>query len=299
MLTITLADHVFHGQTTGLRHHVSGAVQYVAQYLRQRPWAESYEAWIVTQSFVLHTLMSQIMGATTDLIPDTAKTLHEVFHDVIANPEFAYTLGSTPRMMKALYQARMLETQLAAEDPRPQGETYLSGDHLHQAKEIITELHAPLDAEVDIYMVRQRPTTTMAEQRRIVVSNLTLFNSAVSIYFYQMVLRYPSTAIADLVEQALLTAVALLEMDRAAVSIWPIVTAAVEAYTPEAQALADRALSLCADFGCANRQIFRQTVIAIWRRREEMAVQQGCEIGDIHMDWRQVLKQADVDILPL
>jgi hypothetical protein len=117
MLTVTLVQHVFHGQVKGLRHHLQGAVQYVTHYMAEKPWVASYEAWVITQSFVLHTLMSQITGGITIRGSETAMRLHEVLEDVTADRRFAYTLGSTPRLMKALYQARLLEVRLDLEAP--------------------------------------------------------------------------------------------------------------------------------------------------------------------------------------
>ncbi|KIW57941.1 hypothetical protein PV05_02497 [Exophiala xenobiotica] len=299
MLTVTLAEHVFHGQSKGLRHHLQGSVQYVAQYLGQKPWVTSHEAWIITQSFVLHTLMSQIVGGSATDTSSTATTLHEVLEDVTADPRFAYTLGSTPRLMKALYQSRLLEEQLAARGSFRGGKPDLSVDELLQASKILVALNTPLDAEVELYMSRQRPMKTPAQQRKFIVSNLNLFGSAVTIYLLRVVLRHPPSVVTEQVSQTLSAAVALLEMDRAAVSIWPIFIAAAEAYTAEAQALAECVLSLSTSFGAANRAVIHQVVKQIWNEREEAAAQGGCEVGDVLVDWREVLKNLDVEILLL
>ncbi|EXJ66730.1 uncharacterized protein A1O5_09925 [Cladophialophora psammophila CBS 110553] len=299
MLTVTLAEHVFHGQSNGLRHHLQGSVQYVAQYLGQKPWVTSYEAWIVTQSFVLHALMSQIVGGGATDTPSTSTTLHEVLGDVAADPQFAYTLGSTPRLMKALYQARLLEKQLAVRGPFQGGKPDLSEDELLQASKILAALNTPLDAEVELYMSRQRPMETPAQQRKFIVSNLNLFNSAVTIYLLRVVLRYPPSAVAEQVFQTLSAAATLLEMDRTAVSIWPIFIAAAEAYTAEAQALAECVLSLSTSLGAANRAVIHRVVKQIWIEREEAAAQRRCEVGDVLVDWREVLKNLDVEILLL
>ena len=88
-------------------------------------------------------------------------------------------------------------------------------------------------------------------------------------------------------------------MDRAAVSIWPIFIAAAEAYTAEAQALAECVLSLSTSFGAANRAVIHRVVKQIWSEREEAAAQRQCEVGDVLVDWREVLKNLDVEILLL
>ncbi|KIW64354.1 hypothetical protein PV04_09296 [Phialophora macrospora] len=303
MLTVTLAEHVFHGQSKGLSHHLQGSIHYVAQYLGQKPWVISYEAWIITQSFVLHMLMSPIVGcgSATGTSSGTAATLHEVLEDVTADPRFAYTLGSTPRLMKALYQARLLEEQLATRGSfRGGGKPDLSEDELLQASKILVALDTPLDAEVELYMSRQQPIgTAAAQQRKFIVSNLNLFNSAVIIYLLRVVLRHPPSAVAEQVSQTLSAAGVLLEMDRTAVSIWPIFIAAAEAYTAEAQALAESVLSLSTSFGAANRAVIHRVVKHIWSEREEAAARRRCDVGDVLVDWREELKNLDVEVLLL
>ncbi|KIW85929.1 hypothetical protein Z517_01322 [Fonsecaea pedrosoi CBS 271.37] len=262
-------------------------------FLRQKPWVTSDEAWVITQSFVLHTLMSQIVGGDT---PSTDRTLHEVLEDVTADPRFAYTLGSTPRLMNALYEARLLEGQLAVRGASRSGrQPDLSEDELAQASSILVAL----DAEVELYMSRQRAVQDRAEQRKFIVSNLYLFNSAVTIYLLCVVLHHPPSAVTDQVSQTLSAAASLLEMNRAAVSIWSIFVAAAEAYTTEAQTLADGVLSLSTGFGVANRALIHQVVKRIWSEREEVAARRGCDAGIVFVNWREVLRNLDVEILLL
>ena len=86
MLPITLDGHIFCGQSSGLRHHLHGAVSYVAQYLAQKPWKDSHEAWLITPSFVLRTLMSQMTTRPSVDAADQEKTLDGVLQDVMSNP---------------------------------------------------------------------------------------------------------------------------------------------------------------------------------------------------------------------
>ena len=299
ILTVTLAEHVFHGQSKGLRHHLQGAVQHVAQYVARKPWAASYESWVITQSFVLHTLMSQIMGDGMTNTPDTAITLHEVFQDVLTDPRFAYTLGSTPRLMKALYHARLLEIKLGATGISRDGRPDLSEDDVLQASQILFELNAPLNADVELYMTRHQPLPKPAQQRKFIVSNLNIFKSAVTIFLLCTVLRYPPSAVAEQVLQVLSAAELLLKMDGAAPSIWPLFIASAEAYTPEMQALADCVLSLSVRVGATNREVIQRVVKQIWRKREQVAANQRSDVGETLVNWREVLQRLDIEILPL
>lgn len=337
MLTVTIAGHCFQGQSAGLGHHLEGAVRYVAQHLAQKPWADSHDTWVVTQSFVLHTLISQTTRVARSRFAitgpahsdDTTKTfndtLDEVLGDVTTNPSFAYTVGSTPRLMKALHQARQLELQLATEsdsqrdgtlgttddnDFQPRngtcGPRRLSLAQFKQASAILAELDAPLDDDIELYLSRQRKwwqqhPLTEQQWRHAIATNLQLFRSGIGIYLCRMVLRYPPSAVAQQVASTLQTATELLQpLDRAAsVSIWPIFIAAVEAYEPEAQELADLALQASSVLGAVNRATAHHIVKCVWARRQEIATRDGCPVGEVLLDWRDVLKELDVDILLL
>ena len=115
-----------------------------------------------------------------------------------------------------------------------------------------------------------------------------------------MVLRYPPSVVAGQVLDTLSAAAELLEMTRAAVSIWPIFIASVEAYTSEAQALAECVLSLSTSIqGATNRAVIHQVVREVWRERKQTAERNQCEVSKTFVDWRKILKELDVEILLL
>ncbi|KPI38154.1 uncharacterized protein AB675_1039 [Cyphellophora attinorum] len=320
MLTVTIAGHCFEGQSAGLTHHVEGAIQYVKQHLARRPWTVSHDAWVITQSFVLHGLISRTTKVDrSDAVASRASnrkkynfqdTLDEVIADVMANPTFAYTVGSTPHFMKALYQARQLESELSGSQGPPQGR--LSIAQLVQVSNILADLNAPMEPDIELYLSRQQerwiqqpscePTCTLEERwRYIIAKNLCLFKSGIEIYLFRVVLQYPPSAVAPQVLSTLQTAAELLEpLDRAAsVSIWPIFIAAVEAYEPVAQDLADAALQVCSSLGAVNRKTAHDIVKTVWARREGIAAERDCHVGDVQLDWRDVLADLNIDILLL
>jgi hypothetical protein len=345
MLTVTIAGHCFQGQSIGLAQHLQGAVRYVMQYLEQRPWDESNDTWVVTQSFALQTLISQtsrpacletIFGRSVHRDDDNTAndTLAKVLADLTVNPNFAYTIGSTPLFMKALCKVRQLELDLARQQHREitgdrgddacgqtsdQEQTASGPSHPRlstvqfiQVSNIFAELNAPLHRDIDLYLCRQRERwqqqravvdTSSLEHtwRRRIEQNLHLFRSSIEIYLFRTVLHYPPSAVAKQVLSTLQTASELLEpLDRAAsVSIWPIFIAAVEAYEPEAQALAGTALQLSMTLGAANRKTAHEVVQAVWAQREQIANQHRCHLGDVQIDWREVLRGLNVDILLL
>jgi hypothetical protein len=237
-------------------------------------------------------------------------TLDEVLADVMANPTFAYTVGSTPHFMKALSYARQLESELPGSQGPPHSRLTIA--QLVQVSNILAELNKPMDSDIEMYLSRQRerwtqqpssePTATLeARWRYLIAKNLHLFKSGIEIYLFRVVLQYPPSAVAPQVLSTLQTAAELLEpLDRAAsVSIWPIFVAAVEAYEPAAQNLADAALQVCSSLGAVNRKTAHDIVKTVWERRENIARERNCHVGDVQLDWRKVLEELNIDILLL
>ena len=141
--------------------------------------------------------MSRIAGDTDANTPDTDTTLCQVLEDITTNPTFAYTIGSTPRLIRALYQAQQLESQLAAEaqrSPCMYTKPNLSLAQFLQASQILTELNRPLDSDLELYLSRQQQqhhgAAASDSRRQFIFANLNLFRSAIAIYLVCNVLRY-------------------------------------------------------------------------------------------------------------
>lgn len=82
-------------------------------------------------------------------------------------------------------------------------------------------------------------------------------------------------------------------------STWPVFVAAAEAYTPEAQALANRFHKFSDTLGVSNRTDMKRVVDQVWAEREGLAAAQRCSPGEVIVDWRDVMENLELDILLL
>jgi hypothetical protein len=213
---------------------------------------------------------------------------------------FGFTIGGTARLIKSIYQIRLLEAQMAAISCR--GAEELSKDMINQVENIIQQLQIPLDDEVEVFMEQQKePTNFMVlpGTRNLVSLHLNLFNGAVMIYLLRMVLCLPPSAVAEYVWEVLTDTMAFTDMHGGNVSVWPVFVAAVEAYTPESQALARRFLIYSEKLGVGNRDDLHRVIHQVWAEREELATRRQCDPGDVNVDWREIMKRLDIDILLL
>ncbi|KEF61559.1 uncharacterized protein A1O9_03126 [Exophiala aquamarina CBS 119918] len=302
MYSVILAEHVFQGTSSGWQSHIRGARGFVGQYLNQQPWKQSREAHVITQNFGLIMVISK----TTDvksLLTTTADEIGELdglLDDLMKMPIFGYTLGGTPHMLKAIYQTRLLETQLNARR-ETEGLRELDDEVYSQVGQILQLLYVPLDDKLESYVNHRELSgiTVLPQLRRLARIHLRLFNTAVTIYLFCLVLRCPPSAMAEEVHQVLTDASSFINLHNGTVSIWPVFVAAAEAYTPDSQALATHCLDVFIDGGAGNRRDVQRVVEQVWSDREKLASERQCDPGKVSLDWREVMNRLNVDILLL
>jgi hypothetical protein len=299
LLTIMLAEHVFQSNSRGWRNHIRGAIGFVSQYLTQQPWMLSHDAWILTQNFVLSTVISQTVCSCNTSPSNYIGEIYGMLDGVIARPSFGYTIGATSRLIRMIYQTRQIEIQLAISGYK-RGIQEMNKDVLVQVEDVIRQLQTPLKDEVEIYMKQQEPNNLMVlpRTRQLVNLHLHIFNGAVMIYLLCMVLQYPPSAVASHVSEVLINTMAFVDMHGNNVSIWPVFIAMVEAYTSESLELANQYLISCDAFG-GNRKDMARVVRQVWADREELATIRQCDLGEVCVNWRDVMKRLDLDILLL
>ncbi|KAG9773403.1 hypothetical protein KCU88_g5830, partial [Aureobasidium melanogenum] len=263
LYTIILAEHVFQGTASGWQGHIRGARAVVYDYLEQKPWGKSQEAYIVTQNFALSVLISSTVDdkfLATERA-DGVNELDGLLHDLMVRPVFGYTIGGTPHMLRALYQTRLLEAQIKAKgDTDTDGPPEPDADMFGRVGEILQLSYIPLADKVDSYVTHRKHSgvTVLPRMRTLTLLHLRLFNTAIIIYLFCVVLRCPPSSMAQDVLQVLRDGTTFSEMQNGTVSVWPVFVAAAEAYTPEARALATHCLDMSLALGVANlRDILR------------------------------------------
>jgi hypothetical protein len=304
LLTVTLVEHVFRGRADkprDWRTHFQGAMGFVTQHLTQQPWTVSRDAWVVTQNFVLSIILAHTVGRRSLSATDSIANLYSVFSGVTRKTDFGFTIGGTARLIETIYKIKLLEEQMLSMD-HTDGTQAMDEDMLLQVEEIRAKLQVPIDEEVDAFMHHGDPgdKVASARTRTLVKLHFHLFNSAVFIYFSRTILRNPPAAVAEYVWEVLTDAMTFAELQQAAtVSLWPVFVASAEACSPEAQALASHYLVRSGKLGVGNRQEAQRIVHQVWIDREQLAAEWNCEPGQVSVDWREVMRRLDSDVLLL
>ncbi|KIW24998.1 uncharacterized protein PV07_10674 [Cladophialophora immunda] len=302
LYTVILAEHVFQGAASGWQIHIRGAQAFVSQYLDKQPWRQSPEAYIVTQNFALSVLISSTVN-NNYLGPATADGVSELdglLRDLMTKHVFGYTMGGTSHILRAIHQTLLLEARINRRGGA-HGRLELDADTIAQVSEILQLSHVPLADKVEAYICHHglSGVTVQPRLRTLTRLHLRLFNTAVTIYLFCTVLRCTPSSVAHDVLQVLKDATAFIAMHHGTVSVWPVFVAATEAYTLEAQALAMQCLETLRAHGAKNRRDMQRVVHQVWSDRERLACERQCDPGDVLVDWRQVMKGLNMNILLL
>lgn len=126
---------------------------------------------------------------------------------------------------------------------------------------------------------------------------LGAFISATYIYFYRTVFDLPPRKLMGYVRETFENVQLFISHDCGNFSLWPAFIAAVEAFTDEDIASAELWLATATSFGLGSRILVKQVIEEVWKRREVVSAQTGMDKGLISIDWRQVMKELDIDIL--
>ncbi|KAI1622108.1 fungal-specific transcription factor domain-containing protein [Exophiala viscosa] len=299
LIVMTLAEHAFEaaGSSRGWRTHLAGGLRFIMHHLAQdrNPWARGHDAWVMTQTLAMFAIIAQTTSNHSRTSTGSLSEISHVLHDAMAHPRFGYTVGGNARLLNAIYQVRYLEEQITM--ARAVQDAAADAPIRREAEKIMRELHlSACDDDVDTYL---SGTDTSSKMRGQVKMHLDLFAASIRIYCQRNVLHAPPSAVVDYVHQVLTLANALMDADCGAVFIWPVMVAAVEAYTPESQALARRFFDRAEKRGGANRKAMHRVIRQVWTDRERLASECCCDSGDVAIDWREVMESLGVDILLL
>jgi hypothetical protein len=313
ILTITSTEHVFRSSSQGWRDHFQAARRFVMRHLDKRPWNLTYEAWVVTQSFVLSHVIAHTAHKPYTLAvshnhneDSNSENMYDVLCDTAASSRFGYTIGGTGRLIKALYRIRRLEAQIVVEAAGTATGATNSIDLSikEEAIVILDDLHHLPDDEMDPYLGSAGGTRMpLARARTLASLHINLFRNAISIHLLSTVMRCPPSTVAGYVMDVLSDAMTFVDMSPhgkiyCSISLWPLFVAAVNAYIPEAQDIAERILELFSKTDCVqNRCDTKSLVYKVWAIRIDLAEKDKCDPGDIWVDWREVMTQMNMDIL--
>ncbi|KAK5050921.1 hypothetical protein LTR84_003480 [Exophiala bonariae] len=299
VLSLIAVQHVFQNNSHGWREHYRGAIGFVSQYLPDRPWSLSWDSWIVTQSFVLGIIFAETANNSGAVFETPVSPVHNLLTEMMTEPRLGCTVGGNARHLEAIHQIRLLEVQIARSG-RTESQD-MSPATLEQVYQIIQQLEnfqddqleAEQSSNEELEFDMPSPTQTLVKLHS------QIFDGAVMIHLCRVVLQRPPSAVASYVHQVLTNVGKFMDAGGGEVSAWPVFIAAAEAFTSEDQHLASRYFCQSEMVFAGNRTDMHSVVRQVWADRETLGIEQDCNAGDVGLDWRDVMRRMDIDILLL
>jgi hypothetical protein len=121
--------------------------------------------------------------------------------------------------------------------------------------------------------------------------------AATLIYLHRSLFDLPPNSLQVYVHQVFSNLAAFQREGGGVLAVWPAFIAAVEVYTEEDMLLATQWLDAATGVGMGNRTKIESVVEAVWEIRDTTMIETGIKKGSIVVDWRDVMKDLDIDIL--
>ncbi|EXJ94894.1 hypothetical protein A1O1_00012 [Capronia coronata CBS 617.96] len=325
ILSLIMAE-TYGGGSVAWRYHLKIAWDLATKSLPQKPWLFSETAWLTTQSLCMLKLRMSI-----ELDLDDAPTEHErdhvsweeivepksdthVFQDMIASVssrlEFGFTVGAAPQAAEGLSEAVTLIRQVKRHG--------LSEVYRSKINKLTERLSALATGQAQ-YSTSLRDTHQTIFTLGIIIfiqrqtinpapSALTPYSSRLFACIQNIDARLSCDQPADRINR-----------DSSHVSLWPVFLAAVECFRPQELRTARSWLGKLGKSGIGNRGDVSKVVQGVWKeRRRRYYLQVGViseaedvdddeddyddlvdidGIGQIIVDWREVMRVQGVDIL--
>ncbi|KAL2203967.1 hypothetical protein CC79DRAFT_1400224 [Sarocladium strictum] len=300
IMTLLFAE-IYNGQSKTWRHHFQGAWTLLREYYLLEPWKQTDAVCVSIQSLNI----IRIIGSTSrpqltldypDSDSETDPTDTTIFSSVFQTPEFGFTIGASPDILKCIAEIAQYKWMTKTrENESLKNEKLVRvlqvlNNHGSHTDEAGTQGRVFDDDEdqtpgSDLYVAREQRLQADA------------FLHATYIYLYRTLLRVPPVSVKEYVSKTFTHISAFWLGSNGNFSLWPAFIAAVEAYTDEDMAMAGEWLDWATSFGIAGRDSIRRVVEEVWRRRDEIADSSGFDRGMIAIDWLDVMHEVDGDIL--
>lgn len=127
--------------------------------------------------------------------------------------------------------------------------------------------------------------------------HLRAFQAATMIYYYQTCDEATPRSLWRYVSVVLRSLSAFFESCGGCFTLWPLIIAATEAYEPEQQSEVLALLGCVAKAGMRNLANHTWFLQRVWETREIQSIEEGTELADTRVDWRDVMRELEIDLL--
>lgn len=254
------------------------------------------EAFWAVSDFACTSLQSlriiDIIGATSKYNEESTHSASQdapqrtYFADIQGSDEFGFTIGADQTVLECIADITSVRRSKAMK----QCPSWLDNQIVRILKRL-NEYRQQMEHATDIQ------STHLQKHEIEVSSQRSAFLEATYIYLYRTLLDVPPRQVQPYVSRALHSVSEFYGVSEGNFSIWPAFIAAVEAYTAEDQAMARQWVNQICRFGMGNRKAVKQVVEELWSRRGTLSDISGLDEGSITIDWIQVMKDLNCDVL--
>lgn len=292
---------IYNGQSRTWRHHLRGAWSLLREFYLLEPWKHRDAVCVSIQSLNIirvigGTSRPQLALEDPEGESETDLTDTTIFSSVFQTPDFGFTIGASPDILKCIAEISQFKRRAGIQDH--QGS---KNELLARVLQVLNNYEScaiqgggeeqVLDdgddqlLSLDLSAAREQRLQTEA------------FLHATYIYLYRTLLQVPPVIVKEYVSKTFKHISAFWLGSNGNFSLWPAFIAAVEAYTDEDMAMARDWLDWATSFGIAGRDAIRRVIEEVWRRRDEIADRSGYDRGMIAIDWLEAMHEVDGDIL--
>jgi hypothetical protein len=206
-----------------------------------------------------------------------------LFDEIQRTRDFGFTIGASQTILECIADITEFRSKKILSDEPGWPDIQLS------------RLLLRLNAEREQRSAFSREDSS--EHETEVASQQSAFVEAAYIYMYRVLLDVSPKQVQPYVSRIFDSVTEFYAVSEGNFSIWPAFIAAVEAYTPDDLARADRWLNQICRFGMGNRKAVKEVVGEVWRRRSDISERSGIEMGMVTVDWTEVIVDFHYDVL--
>ncbi|KEF62692.1 uncharacterized protein A1O9_00665 [Exophiala aquamarina CBS 119918] len=297
ILTFLFIDLV-QGTSKTWRYHLSAGWDFVQQHRASCKWAGSDDAWYVTQSFYLLRIESEtslMWHDGADLLEERVSPSEDaVSLEKLSNyPLFGRTIGASSSILSYLSEINHLSRHMM----KSNFEDYDDSTLLNFERMFIFESNAEFldpEGQESLEDHSQRPSYNEQKAQEM---HLRAFEAAAVIYYHQVAEDATPKYLAPYVHAVLHYVFIFLKHCGGNYTLWPVFIAGVEAYEDCDMEKFSDLFENATSMGMRNRKKARQVMEAVWSTRSSITAQTGQNPGEVRVNWTQVMRGLDIDIL--
>ncbi|KAF4462713.1 hypothetical protein FALBO_10473 [Fusarium albosuccineum] len=258
------------------------------------PFEESKNPWNTTYPRLAETCLRQpTFGYLNELEAQqdesnlrTNLTRQNIMRSVMERPDFGFTAGFDHSTINCLLQADTYIKSLPTVDFGQPNEELV----MEFIQKTVTDSKLSDSRNEKPQMGATRPQLAASHHSRVVRNGML-------IYLYRTLGNHSPSEVARYVSAVLEGVEHYRQAGGRNLTVWPVFQAAVEACTEADQAKARAWLADSLRLGIGNRYHIKKIVEQTWERRRLMADTLGLDVGDVVLDWREIRREANLDIL--